>query len=159
VLGQQVSVRAATTLAGRVAAAFGEPVETPLGCLKRLSPSPDRLADAATAELTALGITAKRAETIRALARAVVAGALRREPGPAPDATVARLCQLPGVGEWTASYVAMRALRWPDAFPHGDLGLRKRLAAPSPRRLGEAAEAWRPWRAYAAMHLWHGASS
>lgn len=159
VLGQQVSVRAATTLAGRVAAAFGEPVETPLACLNRLSPGPRRLASAATGELTALGVTARRAETIRALARAVAAGELRLEPGPAPEATVARLVRLPGVGEWTASYVAMRALRWPDAFPHGDLGLGKGLGGLSPSRLCRAAEGWRPWRAYAAMHVWHGAGA
>jgi AraC family transcriptional regulator of adaptative response / DNA-3-methyladenine glycosylase II len=154
VLGQRVSVPAATTLAGRAAAAFGEPFETPFPCLNRLSPSPERLADSAASELTALGVSAPRAESIRELARAAARGRIDFEPGPDPEALVAALKELPGVGDWTARYIALRALRWPDAFPDGDLGLLRASGAKSPRGLRDASEAWRPWRAYAAMHLW-----
>jgi AraC family transcriptional regulator of adaptative response / DNA-3-methyladenine glycosylase II len=155
VLGQQVSVRAATTIAGRLAGAFGQPIETPFPGLNRLSPSSERLADARVAELAALGIPGRRVETIQSLARAVCAGRLSLAPGPAPEDTIQRLIQLPGIGEWTAHYIAMRASRWPDAFPHDDLGLRKGAGQLSALRLRQIAEAWRPWRAYAAMHIWH----
>jgi AraC family transcriptional regulator of adaptative response / DNA-3-methyladenine glycosylase II len=158
VLGQQVSVRAATTIAGRVIAAFGEAIETPFPELNRLSPSADRLADVEPGELAGLGMPRRRAETIRALARAMTLGQLRLEPGLPPDDVVRHLVEIPGIGEWTAHYVAMRAARWPDAFPHDDLGLRKGAGEPSARRLRQLAEAWRPWRAYAAMHLWQIAS-
>ncbi len=159
VLGQQVSVRAATTVAGRLARAFGEPIETPFPELDRLSPRPERLVDASPADWAGLGVPARRVETIRAIARAVCAGDLRIEPGPAPEEIVARLRRLPGIGEWTAQYLVMRAARWPDAFPHEDLGLRKGLGGPSARGLLALAEAWRPWRAYAAMHVWHSLGS
>lgn len=76
------------------------------------------------------------------------------EPGAGVDATIARLVELPGIGEWTAQYIAMRALSWPDAFPHTDLGVRKALGETNPKRVLEMAEPWRPWRAYAVMHLW-----
>jgi AraC family transcriptional regulator of adaptative response / DNA-3-methyladenine glycosylase II len=155
VLGQQVSVRAATTLAGRFAEAFGEPIETPFPALTRLSPSPTRVADARLDELTGLGLVAARAGCVRALARAVCDKAVSLEAGPDPVACMERLMALPGIGSWTAHYIAMRGLRWPDAFPHSDLGLRKALGGRSPREVLELAEGWRPWRAYAAMHLWN----
>jgi AraC family transcriptional regulator of adaptative response / DNA-3-methyladenine glycosylase II len=156
ILGQRVSVRAATTLAGRTAAAFGESIETPFPCLNRLTPTPDRLADATASELTALGIAAPRAASIGEVARAVAHGRIDLDPGPDPEAAIAALTQLPGVGAWTAHYIALRALRWPDAFPAADLGLLRAYGepSPSPRRLRDAAASWRPWRAYAAMHLW-----
>ncbi|WP_165251354.1 AlkA N-terminal domain-containing protein [Paludisphaera soli] len=156
VLGQQVSVRGATTLAGRFASAFGEPIETPFPGLDRLTPSPVRVADADLGELTALGLVASRAACIQALARAARDGLASLEPGADPVVAMEDLTAIPGVGPWTASYIAMRALRWPDAFPHGDLVLRKALGGISPREVLETAEAWRPWRAYAAMRLWHG---
>jgi AraC family transcriptional regulator of adaptative response / DNA-3-methyladenine glycosylase II len=155
VLGQQVSVRAATTIAGRLVAAFGDPIATPFPELTRLSPSAGRLARADVGELAALGLPRRRAETLRALAAAAAAGQLPLDPGPEPEDVIDRLRRLPGVGEWTAQYVAMRAARWPDAFPHDDLGLRRGTGEASARRLRQRAEAWRPWRAYAAMHLWH----
>jgi AraC family transcriptional regulator of adaptative response / DNA-3-methyladenine glycosylase II len=155
ILGQQVSVRAATTVAGRVVAAFGKPIDVPSPGLTHLSPAPDRIAGAKRGDLTRLGITAARAECIQALARAVVNGRLTLEPGPNPETAVQRLMELPGIGEWTANYIAMRALRWPDAFPHADLGLSKGLGKTSSRQVRAAAEVWRPWRAYAAMHIWH----
>ena len=154
VLGQQVSVRSATTVAGRLAA-FGRPIATPFAALNRLSPTPERLAGATLVELIGLGVTRQRADCIQAVARALLAGELSLHPGPAPEETVRRLLGLPGVGEWTAQYIAMRAARWPDAFPHEDLGLRQGLGEPSAVRLRLLAEAWRPWRAYAAMHIWH----
>ena len=155
VLGQQVSVRAATTLAGRFAEAFGESVETPFPALTRLGPSPSRVADARLDELTGPGLVGARAESVRALARAVCDKTVSLEPGHDPEASLDRLMAIPGIGPWTAHYIAMRGLRWPDAFPHGDLGLRKALAGRTPREVLELAEAWRPWRAYAAMHLWN----
>lgn len=154
ILGQQVSVKAASTLAGRVAARFGESIETPFAGLTHLFPMPERLAEVEIGELVALGIVTARAEAIRALARELAAGRLHLQPGADTEATLERLQALPGIGEWTAQYLAMRALAWPDAFPHTDLGIRKALDGLPPRRVREQAEAWRPWRSYAAMHLW-----
>jgi AraC family transcriptional regulator of adaptative response / DNA-3-methyladenine glycosylase II len=154
VLGQRVSVKAATTLAGRFVRAFGEPIDTPFAGVTRLPATPERVASAEVEEIVSLGIVRSRAEAILALAREVAAGRLRIEPGGDPERTMAQLRSLPGIGEWTAHYVAMRALAWPDAFPHTDLGLLRGLGETSARRLLERAEAWRPWRAYAAMHIW-----
>jgi AraC family transcriptional regulator of adaptative response / DNA-3-methyladenine glycosylase II len=159
VLGQQVSVRGATTLAGRLAALVGEPSGGPLlGTLTRLAPTPERLADAGVDRVAAVGVPRARAAALVALARAVADGALPEltAAAPAPDhaEAVRRLVALPGIGAWTAEYVAMRALRCPDAFPHGDLALRKATGGVSAAALRRAAERWRPWRAYAAMHLW-----
>ena len=105
-------------------------------------------------ELVALGITAARANSILSLARALAEGKIALEPGADVEATLARLKELPGIGEWTAQYIAMRALSWPDAFPAADLGIRKALGKTSPTRVLEIAKAWQPWRSYAAMHLW-----
>ncbi len=154
ILGQRISVRAATTLAGRLAGRFGEPLETPFPDLNRLSPSPQVLAEAADSDLTALGIAASRAMTIPTIAQAVINRQLDLQPGPDPEPATRLLETFPGIGDWTAQYIAMRALRWPDAFPAADLGLLKASGASSPDRLRETAEAWRPWRAYAAMYLW-----
>lgn len=154
ILGQQVTVKAATTLAGRFAAAFGEPISTPFEALTHLPPLPARVAMALPEELIALGVITTRANSLLALARAVDAGELSLEPGRDVEETMARLKTLPGVGEWTAQYVAMRALAWPDAFPHTDLGIVKALGEKNPKRVLEIADRWRPWRAYAAMHLW-----
>ncbi|HWB08931.1 MAG TPA: AlkA N-terminal domain-containing protein [Pirellulales bacterium] len=155
ILGQQVSVRAATTLAARFAQAFGEPIETPFAAVSRLSPSPARIADARLGELTALGLVPARAECLRGLARAVCDNRLSLESGADAEGGIERLMALSGIGPWTAHYIAMRAMRWPDAFPHSDLGLRKALERRSPPEILRMAEAWRPWRAYAAMHLWN----
>jgi AraC family transcriptional regulator of adaptative response / DNA-3-methyladenine glycosylase II len=158
ILGQQTSVRAATTLMSRLVAAFGEPVETPYPALSLLSPGAERLAETPAAALAALGMPRRRAEAIRLLACAVADQQLCLEPGADVEATVGRLQELPGIGEWTAQYIAMRVLGWPDAFPHTDLGIRKALGENRPRRILELAEAWRPWRAYATMHLWESLS-
>jgi len=154
ILGQRVSVRAATTLAGRLAARFGEQFDTPVPGLDRLFPSPARLVIARESELTSLGISGARAATIRALAQAVIERRIGLVPCSDPEAAGRKLEEFPGIGDWTAQYISMRALRWPDAFPAGDLGLKKAWGDSSARRLREVAEAWRPWRAYAAMYLW-----
>lgn len=155
VVGQQVSVAAARTIAGRIAAAFGE--RLPGGGLA--FPTAERLA---ATPLEGLGLTRARAAALGALARAVADDPRLLEPRGTLAEMVDRLEALPGIGRWTAQYVAMRALREPDAFPEADLGLLRALARggvrPTPAALLRRAEAWRPWRAYAALHLWtHGA--
>jgi AraC family transcriptional regulator of adaptative response / DNA-3-methyladenine glycosylase II len=154
ILGQQISVKAAITLAGRFVAAFGEPIETPFPALTHLSPSAERVAGARSEELVSLGITAARANTILAMARAITDGKIALEPGADVEKTLVRLKGLPGIGDWTAQYIAMRALSWPDAFPAADLGIRKALSETNPKRVLQIAQAWQPWRSYAAMHLW-----
>ena len=159
ILGQQVSVRGATTLAGRLAATFGARMEesgNELG-LTLLSPTPEALCEG---EIEKIGLPRARAAAIQALGRAVCKGEISFDAGFGLEPTVESLCALPGIGEWTAHYVAMRAFGEPDAFPAGDLGLRRALGdarGPMPERaLRTRAEAWRPWRAYAAMALWQG---
>jgi AraC family transcriptional regulator of adaptative response / DNA-3-methyladenine glycosylase II len=154
ILGQQVSVRGASTLAGRLAGRFGVAIETPLPCLKGITPTAGRLAAARTSTLANIGLPRARAESLRNLARRIAGGELDLEPGIDPTAVVADLINVPGIGPWTAEYIAMRALRWPDAFPAGDLGLLRASGLKSAKALEKAGERWRPWRAYAAMHLW-----
>lgn len=156
VLGQQVSVRGATTLAGRFAEQFGEAIATPDARLQWGVPKAERVARASIEQLRALGVTGKRAESISALAKAVASGALRIEPGVDVTDTMKQMIALPGIGEWTAQYVAMRALRWPDGFPASDLWLRRAVGNMSTPRLVKESARWAPWRAYAAMHLWNG---
>ena len=154
ILGQQVSVAAACTLAGRLALRYGERIQTPLDSLTRLFPAPKALASATATDIGRLGITGQRAKTLIALSRAVAGGALHLEPGSRIEDTLQELRKIPGIGEWTIQYIAMRALSWPDAFPHTDLGIKKALAMDNPKRILELAEKWRPWRAYATLHLW-----
>lgn len=154
VLGQQVSVAAATTFAGRLVQRWGEPLG-PSQPQQLLFPTP---AVIATADLTRIGLTRARSNTLNALALAVVADPHLLEANATLDETVAKLVALPGIGPWTAQYVAMRALREPDAFPASDLGLLRAMAVdnkrPTPKQLSQRAEAWRPWRAYATLRLW-----
>jgi AraC family transcriptional regulator of adaptative response / DNA-3-methyladenine glycosylase II len=163
VLGQQVSVAAATTLAGRLAARFGDPIATPHPELTRLAPTPDRIASAADDAIAAIGLPRARARTLNALARAVASGELSLDAPGAPssgeasrelDGALDRLIALPGIGPWTAHYLAMRAFGWPDAFPETDLGVRRALGGVSGPRARALAEPWRPWRAYGVTHLW-----
>src|SRR5262249_4089416 len=149
-----ISVRIATLLAGRVAQAFGEPIVTPRAELTRLAPTAARLADASVEQLRGIGLGGPPVAAIRALARAVADRSLKLGPGPQAMATVERLQAFPGIGAWTAQYIGLRALRLPDAFPHSDLALCKRLGT-TPAGTLRQAEAWRPWRAYAALHLWN----
>jgi AraC family transcriptional regulator of adaptative response / DNA-3-methyladenine glycosylase II len=155
ILGQQVSIVGARTLAGRLVSALGEPLETPVGTLMHFFPEPEAIAQASLQEL---GLTNGRVNALRALARAVVEEDLRLDRDADREQTVARLQELPGVGPWTASYIAMRALGDPDAFPAADLGLRRALEqrgiAADIRSIEKRAEMWRPWRAYATHYLW-----
>jgi len=153
ILGQQTTARGATALAGRIARTFGRQFSA-ASSLTHLFPSPEVLADA---KFDNVGLPKARAETIRALARAVCDGQLSFEGIVVSDAFLIRLCEIPGIGKWTAQYVAMRALGEPDAFPSGDLRLLRTSGVRSSRELEQRAEAWRPWRAYAAMYLWNNA--
>jgi AraC family transcriptional regulator of adaptative response / DNA-3-methyladenine glycosylase II len=154
ILGQQITVKGATALAGRMVSSFGRPFSGATG-LTHLFPPPEVLADA---KLTSIGLPGTRAATIRAFARAVCEGQIRFEGIVESDAFLNRLRDISGIGKWTAEYVAMRALGEPDAFPSGDLGLLRSSGVVSSRELERRAEAWRPWRAYAAMYLWNIAS-
>ena len=151
ILGQQITVKGATTVAGSLVRAFGHPYAS----TQRLSHVFPQPKDLAQADLTSIGLTKARAATIRGLARAVVEGKISFEGVVAPDDFLSRLCDLPGIGAWTAQYIAMRALGEPDAFPSGDLGLLRGLGISSSAELERRAGAWRPWRAYATMYLWN----
>ncbi|HLW60852.1 MAG TPA: DNA-3-methyladenine glycosylase 2 [bacterium] len=154
VLGQQVSVAAARTLAGRVAAAYGSRAASPFETLSTAFPQAEQLASVRVAELVRLGILRSRARTVRELAKLVADGSIALTPETAVAETIEKLRAIAGIGGWTAQYIAMRALAWPDAFPHTDLGVMRALGERNPKRVLAAAEAWRPWRAYAVMHLW-----
>ncbi len=160
ILGQQVSVKAATTFAGRIAERYGEQIGVPVEGLTnvpdRLFPEPQTLV---RARLESLGIIRSRAQTIRNVARAAVDGSLRFDLSQDVDEYRAALLAIRGIGDWTAEYVAMRALKNPDAFPASDLGLLRAFDTPDGERLRPAAlltraGAWRPWRAYAALLIW-----
>nr|WP_276572661.1 hypothetical protein [Nannocystis pusilla] len=159
VLGQQVSVRAATTLCARLVARFGGPVPKLLPGLTAVFPAPAVLARAELADVRAIGLPEQRARTLITLAGAVADGRVDLSIGADPDRAVAALESLPGIGPWTAQYVAMRALRWPDGFPGGDLVVRRALNVTTTRAAEARTAAWRPWRAYGVMHLWRAASS
>lgn len=160
VLGQQITVAAARTLAQRLVERFGEPIATPWPDLHRLFPTPAALAAAQGDALGSLGIVRQRQAAIVALAQAVDAGTLLLDASADVPATLDALRALPGIGDWTAQYIAMRALRWPDAFPAGDVALHKALGVqgqPQPARAAtEAARAWRPWRSYGVLRAWSG---
>jgi len=154
VLGQQISVTAARTIAGRLAERLGAPIATPHPGLSRLFPGPAAIAGAPAQALATLGVPARRADTLRTIAAAVTGGRLSLDGGAEPARLIDEMRSLPGVGPWTAHYLAMRALGWPDAFPEDDLGLRRALGDVSGTAARAIAERWRPWRAYGATHLW-----
>ncbi|WP_019142237.1 DNA-3-methyladenine glycosylase 2 [Noviherbaspirillum massiliense] len=160
VLGQQVSVAGATTLSGRLVERFGEPVLTPHAGLSHHFPLPELLTAIDEVDIARIGIPLSRARTIRALAGFAAAGGLQVKPGASLDDVVAYLKTVPGIGDWTAHYIALRALRFADAFPAGDLGLQKAAAEEgassrlTERQLLARASSWSPWRAYAALALW-----
>jgi AraC family transcriptional regulator of adaptative response / DNA-3-methyladenine glycosylase II len=153
ILGQQVSVKGATTLAGRWAQAFGTPIATPYPELNRLSPSAQQMTSVTVNEICALGIVGARARCLLLLATAVLERSVVLTFAPNVEEQIEALIRLPGIGPWTAQYIAMRALHWPDAFPSGDLML-MRAANATQRKLQQLAEGWRPWRAYATHYLW-----
>jgi AraC family transcriptional regulator of adaptative response / DNA-3-methyladenine glycosylase II len=152
-LGQQVSVAGATTLAGRFAAAFGEPLEAPAGALTTRFPTAVEVAKVSVDRIAKIGMPGARAAAILGLARAIVDKRVQLEDAHDLDGFVASLVALPGIGPWTAHYLAMRALHVPDAFPASDLGVMKALRA-KPRDCEQRSAAWRPYRSYAVMHLW-----
>ena len=158
VLGQQITVAAARTLAQRLVERFGAPMETPWPQLSRLFPAPAVLAAASGDALGQLGIVKQRQTAIVGIARAVADKRLQLHGGADVRATIATLKELPGIGDWTAQYIAMRALRWPDAFPAGDVALHKALgvqALKNPAKEAErASQAWKPWRSYAVIRAW-----
>jgi len=159
VLGQQVTVAAARTLARRLVERFGADIPTPWRDVERMFPGPADLAAVPIERIAELGIIRSRAGAIQALAAQWNALAPLLSAGAAPEALVDRLRELPGIGPWTAHYIAMRALGWPDAFPPGDVAALKAMgslfATASQRQAEAHAEAWRPWRAYALLRLWN----
>lgn len=158
VLGQQVTVKAARTLATRLAQGLGKKLETPFAELAFTFPLPDdiRSLNAPIEDhLGPLGIIGARARSIRALAEALRNGSITLSPHADPGSEMEKLLQLPGLGPWTVHYIAMRALAWPDAFPHTDHGLKKALTGMSPEEMQTLAQTWSPWRSYATMTLWN----
>jgi AraC family transcriptional regulator of adaptative response / DNA-3-methyladenine glycosylase II len=159
IIGQQVSVKSASTVGGRIVQALGERMVTPYAELSRLSPIPARLARATVSELATLGMVSARAQSIIALARAHEAGDLALDAGVShPAEVMQRLLQIPGIGPWTAHYIAMRALAWPDAFPKEDIVVRQRLGNLTASLAERRSQAWRPWRSYAVLLLWQDTS-
>ena len=152
ILTQQMAVKGAAMLAGKMAKTFGQPFSGPLE-LTHLFPTPEVLADA---RLTNAGVPERRAQTIRALAHAVCDGRIRFEGVHHIEEFLARLVEIPGMSSWTAQYVAMRALGEPDAFPAGDPVLLRALGLKTAGDLETRAEVWRPWRSYATMYVWNG---
>ena len=164
VLGQQVTVKAARTLVQRLVGRFGEPITTPFPALTHLFPDAPALAAADPEVIGKLGIVRQRVKALQSLAAAVAQGDIELHRGAPLQATMDALRALPGIGEWTAQLVAMRALAWPDAWPASDIGLMNALEAAlpalgrtlarNPKHITTLAEPWRPWRAYAVMRLW-----
>jgi AraC family transcriptional regulator of adaptative response / DNA-3-methyladenine glycosylase II len=156
ILGQQVTVKAATTIAGRFVEAFGEPIITPFAELNRLTPPPARIAVVRVGDLARHGIVGARCKSIIALAALQGSGGLCLDGGAHhdPDDSIKRLAEIPGIGPWTAHYIAMRALRWPDAFPKEDIAVRNNLGGVTAKEAEMLSQSWRPWRSYAVMHVW-----
>jgi AraC family transcriptional regulator, regulatory protein of adaptative response / DNA-3-methyladenine glycosylase II len=154
ILGQQVTVAAARTVAGRFASAFGSSISSPFATLDTGFPAPEKIAQLTVDHIARLGVLAARSRSIIALAGAIADGTIQLVPGTDVAAELEKLRALPGIGEWTAQYIAMRALDWPDAFPHTDFGVMKALGETNPQRVLKTSQPWRPWRAYAVMHLW-----
>lgn len=160
VLGQQITVKAASRLMAKLTQSLGSPMETPWPTLNRLPPTPTQLLQAPDDLLGQLGVIGQRQRALKALAHAVLREGLTLNPTANPQATESALLALPGFGPWTCSYVLMRALHWPDAFPAGDVALQKALGTRTQSKATQATEqmalAWQPWRSYAALCLWQG---
>ena len=159
ILGQQVSVAGASTLMGRLTTMYGEPVTDNADGFTHLAPTAERLAEAGVPAIRRIGLPAARAATIHELSMLVARRELSFDPDSDVRSVMRRLLDVRGIGPWTAEYIGMRALRWPDAFPASDLVLRKASGGLTTAQLTRAAESWRPWRSYAAMHLWKSATS
>ena len=158
ILGQQVTVKAARTLATRFIDAFGEAIATPFADLTRTFPTPSRVAQLTRDDIGRLGIVGQRAEAMIAIAQAVTSGTLILNGSAEPSQTIDALREIKGIGPWTAHYIAMRALAWPDAWPPQDVALLNAMNLPNTakgqREADALAEAWRPWRSYAVLHTW-----
>jgi AraC family transcriptional regulator, regulatory protein of adaptative response / DNA-3-methyladenine glycosylase II len=158
VLGQQITVKAARTLAMRFAAAFGEKIDTPFDELNVTFPGSDiiyGLTPPIEDHLGPLGIIGARARSIYALAEAIMNGVITFSQNVDPENEMEKILKLPGFGSWTAQYIGMRALGWPDAFPHTDYGVKKALFGKTPKEIVELSQTWRPWRSYATINLWN----
>jgi AraC family transcriptional regulator of adaptative response / DNA-3-methyladenine glycosylase II len=155
ILGQQVTVAAARTLTHRLVAEFGQQVATPFAGLDRLFPSAADIVAADPARIGRLGIVRQRVGALQALAREVAEGRIELHPAAALTPTLDALRALPGIGAWTLQLIAMRVLAWPDAFAATDIGVLNALGTRDVAQVQAQAEAWRPWRAYAVMGLWH----
>lgn len=156
ILGQQITVKAATTIFGRFVETFGEPLDTPFAGLDRLAPTAGDIASASLQQLIDRGLTRKRAETVGFVARAIAEGSVRFDFSMDAAEVRRRLRAIPGIGPWTAEYVAIRALGDPDGFPSSDLGLMRALKVTKPAELEALSAEWQPFRAYAAIHVWNG---
>ena len=154
ILGQRISVKAATTLMNRYVSAFGEPFETPIPGLERLSPLPAVVANADAGEIASLGMPYKRAETIIAVAKAFDEGRLNFLPDAVIEKLRLELGKVPGIGPWTIEYMLMRGVSWPDAFPTSDLGVQKALGTKKKQEIEAVSQSWQPYRSYATHHLW-----
>jgi len=162
VLGQQVSVAGATTVSGRLVHRFGTVAPTPFATVTHHFPTPEVITQLSIDQLAGIGIPGKRAATLQNVAHFAISGGFKKAADSSLDEAIRQMKSIAGIGEWTAQYIAMRALRFPDAFPAGDLGLQKaaaQLTDPTAARLSEKqllarAEQWSPWRAYAALLLW-----
>lgn len=163
ILGQQVSVAGASTLTARLIERFGTVAGSPWSTVNRHFPSPAQLAALAAEEIAQIGIPLSRAQTIGAFAVFCAQGGLQFQPGTTLEEALTQLQQVRGIGAWSANYIALRALRFPDAFPAGDLGLQKAAAGDGGRLTEKAllqrAQSWSPWRSYAALALWQGAGN
>lgn len=158
VLGQQITVGAARTLAARVVNQYGTPVQTGIEGLSHAFPAPERMLSLdgdIESHLGPLGIIRTRARTILALARALAENEIDFGAGAQPEQQIEKLLALPGIGPWTAQYIAMRAMAWPDAFLPTDYGVKKALMPRTPKQIVELANGWRPWRSYATVNLWN----
>ena len=158
VLGQQITVKAASTLAARIVAAYGTPIQTEIEGLTHVFPSPEdilALGKDITNHFGVLGVTSVRSNSIYELALALARNELELNLCAQPEEEMKKLTKIHGIGNWTAQYIAMRTIKWPDAFLETDVGVKKALPPYTSRELLKMSEAWRPWRSYAVINLWN----
>ena len=162
ILGQQITVKAASALSGRVAAAFGETLNTPVEELTHTFPTPERITGLEGLigdHLGPLGVIRNRAEAILSLAQAIMKGEVCFDQCLDPTEEIRKLQTIKGIGSWTANYIAMRTMAWPDAFLETDIGIKHALPGRTPKELLILSEQWRPWRSYATVSLWNSLES
>jgi len=158
VLGQQISVKAASTLASRIVETYGAPVQTGIEGLTHVFPSPEKIAalnGSIENHLGALGVTGARSRTIYELAQVFIKKEIDFDLCAQPEEEMKKLMQIRGIGGWTSQYIAMRAMGWPDVFLETDAGVKKALRPHTSKEILKMAEKWRPWRSYATMNLWN----